>query len=374
MFILFPDERKRALPQALSGMTTMIASSLGPTVGGYITESLSWHWLFLINLVPGVICAYVVFTSIEIDRAKPELLRTMDLWGLFFLAMFLGGFEYTLDEGPRNDWFADRSVAICALITAVGGLMFFRRTLSIANPIVDLHVFRNRNFALTSLVSTVMGISMFTTIFLTPLFLGQVRAFSPLQIGEVMMVQGVSMFITAPFVVRLQLILDRRILMMTGVTLVALSSLMNSWLTSEWGFAQLLIPQAMRGSGLITCFIPMTNLALGTLTRDEMNNASGLYNVTRNNATHWQAITESTRLSRAPVREALAQYQTMVSPQLGHNSPAGAIALLARQAQQQALTMTYGDMYLMLAISTAVTMLLVPFIERPRFSTETLVE
>lgn len=387
MFLLFPDEKKRNLPQLLGGMATMLAPAIGPTFGGYITDSLSWRWLFLINFIPGIACAVIVWATLDVDRPKPEMLKKLDLWSVLFLALFLGGLEYTLDDGPRHDWFDDRSVLLCAIGALVGGSLFFWRSFRSDHPIIDLRAFRDRNFAVTSLVSAMLGVSIFTLVYITPVFLGQVRGYNPQQIGEVMMVQGLAMVLSAPLVMRMAMVLDPRVTIAIGLLLVAAGSWTNSLLTAEWGFAEFALSQGLRGAGLIFAFIPMTNLALGTLPRHELNNASALYTVTRNlggafglavvatlinqrNWTHWQALAESTRLSRPAVREALSGMGNMLAPQLGAGSKGGAIGMLAQQASQQALTMTYADMYFLLSISTALTVLLVPLIRKPQQGVE----
>lgn len=385
MFILFPDAKSRAMPQVLTGMLTMTASSLGPTIGGYVTDTLSWHWLFLLNVGPGLLCGTAVWTLLRIDRPQPELFKNFDLRGLLFMAMFLGGLEYTLDEGPRKDWFAEDSVAVCAVMTVVGGVLFFWRSFTAKHPIVDLRAFHDRNFAISSLVSTVLGIGMFTLIYLTPVFLGQVGGYNPLQIGEVMMIQGGTMFFSAPLVGRLNAKMDPRYVIAIGLALIAAGTYMNSFLTADWGIVEFALPQALRGAGFVFSFIPMTGLALGTLPPSEVHNASGLFNVTRNIGgalglavittlinrrtwLHWQQLAESTRLSREPVREALANMQGVLQPALGADSRGGSIGMLAQQVQAQAATLTYADMYLLLAWVVLASMLLLPLLQKPSAS------
>jgi DHA2 family multidrug resistance protein len=383
MFILFQDSKSRAIPQILTGMLTMTASSIGPTLGGYITDALSWHWLFLANVGPGLACVWGAWTLVDVDRPQPQMFKQLDLWGLLFMAVFLGGLEYSLDNGPRHDWFNDDSVAICATLALSCGLLFFWRSFTAAYPIVELRAFRDRNFAVTSLVSAMIGVTMFTLIYLTPVFLGEVSGYSPLQIGQVMMIQGCSMFLCAPVIGSLQARLEPRLVILIGLMLIAAGTFTNTLLTSDWGFAQFALPQALRGAGFVCSFIPLTGLALGTLPPSEVHNASGLFNVTRNLGgalglavintlinqrtwLHWQQLAESTRLSREPVRQALGRMRDALQPQLGAASQAGSYGMLAEQAQLQAATLTYADMYRLLAWSVVLTMLLVPLLHKPR--------
>jgi DHA2 family multidrug resistance protein len=157
-------------------------------------------------------------------------------------------------------------------------------------------------------------------------------------------------------------------------------------MTDQWGFAQFALPQALRGAGFIFSFIPITNLAIGTLPSSDVHNASGLFNVTRNiggaiglalvstlinHATwaNWQALAESTRLSREPVREALGSMSSALAPTMGDASHGGAIAMLARMVEQQAATITYNDMYQLLTWVVLLAMLAVPLLQRPRHGT-----
>jgi DHA2 family multidrug resistance protein len=382
MYRLFPTEKQRVLPQLIAGLTTMLAPAIGPTFGGWITDTMSWRWLFLINFVPGMACALIVWFTLDVDRPQPRLLQNLDLWSVLFLALFLGCTQYTLDEGPRHDWFDDDAVAITAVTAVLGGALFFWRVLRAELPLVDLRVFRNRNFAVTSGVSALLGVSIFTLNYLTPLFLAQVAGYNSQQIGTVMVVQGLSMILIAPAVIRIANRLDPRLVIAIGLTLVAIGSWTNAGLTADWGYSEFLLPQALRGTGLIFVFVPMTNLALGTLQPQELNNASALYAVTRNLGgavglamvttfinqrtwSHWQMLAEHLRWSQPVVRESLGAMSGALHAQLGQASEAGAIGWLAQQAARQVASMTYGDLYFLLAFSPLLSVLLVPLIRRP---------
>ncbi|MDR3417178.1 MAG: DHA2 family efflux MFS transporter permease subunit [Nevskia sp.] len=382
LFILFPEQQRRILPRVLLGMTTTLGSTLGPTLGGFITEFSSWHWLFLLNLAPGILCASTVWRHIDIDKPQPQMLKLTDFPGVLLMALFLGGMEYTLDTGPRKDWLSDDTVALTTAVAAVAGALFFWRTLTTEHPIVELRTMRNRNFAIGCLFAAVLGVSMYTLIYITPLFLGQVRGYNPVQIGEIMMVQGGSMFVAAPLAGRLSRVMEPRALVSVGIVLLSIGGLINVRLTADWGFWEFALLQVLRGFGNLFCMIPLTDLAMGTLGMREVKNASALYNVTRNLGgaiglalvstlmnhntwAHWQGLAESTRLSREPVREALSSLTRAFTPALGNSASGAAIGRLAQMAGQQAAVMAYSDMYRLLSWGVLTLLILVPLLAKP---------
>ncbi|MBA4286698.1 MAG: MFS transporter [Xanthomonadaceae bacterium] len=376
MFSMFPAE-KRVLPQVLFGLTATLAPSIGPTIGGWLTASLSWHWLFLVNVLPGLAVGYAVWNLVHIDRPQPELLKTIDLRGLAYMAVFLGCFEYTLDEGPRNDWFAQDSVAVCAVVATLGGLLFFHRMFTARHPIVNLRAFADRNFALGTMLAMAVGMGLYTLVYLTPLFLGQVRGYNSLQIGHVMIAQGAAMFLTAPLAGRLSKRISHKTMLGIGLVNVMIGAWLNSRLTADWSAFEFVVPQIFRGSGFLLCMFSMTNIALGTLPPGEVKNASGLFNVMRNiggalglalvntlinerSWLHWQMLDEAVRASHRPVQDMLAHGRAITG------SESGALSLLTQQMQQQVAVMTFGDMFALIAMLMASVLLLLPLIRPPQ--------
>src|ERR1700726_3513288 len=132
------------------GLVATLAPTIGPTVGGYITDVMSWHWLFFINVIPGVLITIGALALIDFDQPNFPLLRHFDWWGLIFMAGFLGGLEYVLEEGPQYEWLQDTSVAVCAAVCVVSAVAFFWRVLTVEEPIVDIRTFTDRNFAIAS--------------------------------------------------------------------------------------------------------------------------------------------------------------------------------------------------------------------------------
>ena len=175
--------RQLASVIAIISVILSLSSTLGPTLGGFLTDTFSWHWLFLVNIVPGLAVAAVVWVTIDIDKPDLSLLRDFDLTGMLLMAAFLGCLEYALHEGPRWDWLDDDTIRVAVFVSVVGGGLFFWRVLTYRQPIVDLRTFLNRNFAFGTFFTFTMGVGMYGTTYLVPLFLAQVRGYNPLQIG-----------------------------------------------------------------------------------------------------------------------------------------------------------------------------------------------
>jgi DHA2 family multidrug resistance protein len=280
-YTVFPRSKFHIVAPII-GLVATLAPTVGPTVGGFITDALSWHWLFFINVVPGIGITLGVLALVDFDEPHFELLDHFDWWGLGFMAGFLGALEYVLEEGPRNDWFGDTSIAIFAVVCVVSCVLFFWRVLTAREPIVDIRAFTDRNFALGSMFSFCIGIGLYGLTYLYPRYLAEVRGYSALMIGQTMFVSGVAMFCMAPIVGRLMTKVDLRYLIALGLVLFAMGTWQMTWITREFDFYELLVPQILRGMGMMLAMVPVNNIALGTLAPERLKNASGLFNLTRN--------------------------------------------------------------------------------------------
>ncbi len=198
------------------GLVATLAPTIGPTVGGYISHAFSWHWLFLVNVIPGILVATSRWFLIDFDKSDFSLMKKFDWWGLAGMAAFLGSLEYVLEEGPNHDWLQDQAVAICAVVMVVGLVVFIIRIATAEQPIVDLRAFSDVNFAFGSLFSFVLGIGLYGLTYLYPIYLGRIRGYDSLMIGEALFVSGLAMFATAPVSGFLSRKIDPRIMMMIG--------------------------------------------------------------------------------------------------------------------------------------------------------------
>jgi DHA2 family multidrug resistance protein len=379
-FTIFPAS-KRPIVSPLIGLIATLAPTIGPTIGGYLSHAFSWHWLFLINVVPGIGVSIAAWTLIDFDKPDHSLLKRFDWLGLASMAAFLGSLEYVLEEGTRLDWFQSHEIIFFTGLMLVGCVLFFWRALTRDDPLVDLYAFQNRNFAFGSLFSFTMGIGLYGLTYLYPVYLGRIRGYDALMIGETMFVTGLAMFLTAPIAGRLSAKLDPRIMMMIGFGGFALGTWLASFVTADWDFNELLVPQILRGCSLMLCMVPINNLALGTLPPQQLKNASGLYNLTRNlggavglalintflnsrTDLHIARLHEAVAAGRQVAEENLAML-TQRFADYGDAAESMALALMNQRAHKQALVMAFGDIFLALTFVFATLVVLALFMRKP---------
>jgi len=360
-----------------------LSSTLGPTIGGFLTDTLSWHWLFLVNIVPGIAVAVMVWWLIDIDKPDWSLLRYFDLCGLVLMALFLGCLEYALEEGPRWDWLADETILAAVVVSSVASVLFFWRVLTYHQPIVDLRTFTNRNFALGSFYTFVVGTGLYGATYLIPLYLAQVRGYSSLQIGETVVVTGLAQMAVSPFTTHIARNLDLRIMLACGMGLFAVTMYLTAGLTNQASFAELLVPQALRGVALMFCYLPANLIALGTLPPDKLKNAAGLYNLTRDLGGaiglallvtamndrlhfHWNRLIEDINPARPAVQHFLDMQMHRFDGLINGDPARAAIKLLADTVQREALVLTYNDVLMLLGVAFAFGLLLMPLVKNPR--------
>ena len=360
-----------------------ISGTMGPTIGGFLTDTFSWHWMFLVNIVPGLLVAAVVWLAIDIDQPDFSLLRGFDVTGLVLMATFLGCLEYALEEGPRWDWLDEKTIRAAVVISAIAGGLFFWRVLSYRQPIVDLRAFLYRNFALGAFYTFVMGIGMYGTTYLVPLFLAQVRGFSALQIGETVFVVGVAQLVLSPFNVYIARAMDLRLMLAIGLGLFAFSMYLTAGLTNQTGFWELAVPQAVRGVALMFCYVPANMIALGALPQDTMKNAAGLYNLMRDLGGaiglasigtvmnvrlhfHWNRLIEDINPARAGVQQFLDAQTNRFDSLIAGDPHRAAIKLLANLTQREALVLTSNDLLLLMGALFVFGLMLLPLVRRPQ--------
>jgi DHA2 family multidrug resistance protein len=373
--------QQRVIAAAVIGGISSLAPTLGPTIGGWITDNYSWHWLFFINLAPGLFVAIVVPILVRVDRPDLSLLRGADYAGMALMAIFLGCLEYTLEEGPRWDWFGDDTIRTTAAIAAIAGALFLWRSLAARAPVVDLRALKSRNFALGCFFSFVTGIGIFATIYLTPVFLARVRGFSALQIGLAVFSTGLFQVCAIPLYAFLARRVDLRWLMMAGLAGFTLSMWNFTPITHDWGGRELLPAQALRGFSQQFAVAPTVTLTLGGLGLERLKLASGLFNLMRNLggaigiAACGTLLNDRTNLHALRLAEHLNAGNTAMQSLLDHtgagaaggdvaHGSTAALKLLWSLVLREAQTQTFADIFFVLALCFAVTTVMVPLMRR----------
>ncbi|MGA0532478.1 DHA2 family efflux MFS transporter permease subunit [Hansschlegelia sp. KR7-227] len=380
-YTIFPKRLQPAI-MALVGLTVTLAPTVGPTVGGYLTELFSWHWLFLVNVIPGAAATLIAWALVDFDEPEPGLLKKLDYLALAAMAVFLGSLEYVLEEGARDDWFQDDAIRALSVASVLGAVLFFWRCFTVKEPLVDLRAYNNRNFAVGSLLTFVLGVGLYGLTYLYPVFLGRVRGYDSLQIGETVFVTGMFMFVTAPVVGVLSRKTDPRFLIGAGFLGFGLSCLDLTYITQDWAFGELFLPQALRGVSLMMCMVPINVVSLATLPPNKLKNASGLFNLMRNlggafglafintflndrQDLHMLRLRESVVWGRQVADERLASMTQSFAGRMGSDAELAAIKQMSQSVRQQGLVLAFGDLFWVLAILFASLVILVPLVRKP---------
>ncbi|HEY3638391.1 MAG TPA: DHA2 family efflux MFS transporter permease subunit [Rhizomicrobium sp.] len=280
VFLLFPH-RLQGIATTIAGVLAVLAPTVGPVVGGWITQTYSWHWLFLINVAPGFVSAVAAACLLPQDKAQLDRARTLDFVSIGCMALALAALEVALKEAPDRGWL---SPLVCGLlaVSVISGTAFVRRTLARPEPLVELRTLRDPAFAAGCLFSFILGIGLFGSVYMMPVFLAFVRGHDALEIGTTMLVTGIAQLATAPLAVALERRLDARLLTAAGFIIFAVGLEMSAFQTPQTDFAGMLWPQIVRGVAIMFCLLPPTRMALGHLPQAAVPDASGLFNLMRN--------------------------------------------------------------------------------------------
>ena len=379
VFLLFPV-RRQGLATMIAGLAAVLAPTIGPLAGGWLTQTFSWHWLFRINIAPGIVAALVAAFTLRGGIGDRREGRAVDVIALAALAAGLTAFEIGMKQAPTLGW---GSAEVIALLAGVGAcaLLFTLKTLRAQSPLIELRCFADRNFAIGCLLSFVFGIGLFGATYLLPFFLGLVRGYNALQIGEVMLVTGVAQLIAAPIAVSLEQRVDVRLLTAFGFVLFAAGLLLSARQTPDTGFNEMILPQILRGSAIMFCLLPPTRLALGQLSERLVADGSGVFNLMRNvGGAVGLALIDTTIFSRA------ATHATEIAARLRANDIATAVSIgIPRDAfidqigtppdpdtiemirplvEKAALVQAISDAWLLIGVLTALSLLLIPFVRR----------
>ncbi|MCC8369060.1 MAG: DHA2 family efflux MFS transporter permease subunit [Rickettsia endosymbiont of Oxypoda opaca] len=377
VFIIFPVSQRPAVT-ILIGLVVTVAPTLGPTLGGYITEVLSWHFMFLLNVIPGIFVCTVVFLYADFDKPNYNLLKNFDFIGIALMAITLGTLQYVLEEGNKKGWLEDTTILLLSIMVAIGFITLIIWELTFVNPILDLRTFLYKDFTFGCLYSFVMGIGLYGAVYILPLFLFTIAGYDTVQIGVTMMVTGAAQFLSAPLAGKMMGAgVDFRIMLIIGLGGFALGCHLNSFLTPDSRFAEFVLPQFVRGLSLMFCFIPTNNIALGNMPKERVGNASGLYNLTRNlggavglavistiltnyTKTFASYLGENISSTSAKAAEQLAFFSQLLDGKVSDPEKASYL-LLANQINANAFVIAINNIFNMIGLIFVMIMVLIPF-------------
>ncbi len=276
----FPVE-EQGTAMGLFGVGTVLAPAFGPTLGGWLTDTYSWPWVFYVNVPIGVACVLLVTRFVE---DPPYLVRSrgkIDFPGLALMTVGLGAFQLMLEKGQDKDWFQSSLIVWLAVIAAVGLAVFVWREIRVERPAVDLGLFRNVPFSSATALGGVLGMGLYGALFLLPLFLQQLLGYPAMKSGLALMPRSLAMAVVMPIGGLLYNRVGPRALVGTGLAISAFSFWDLAHLTSDTGIWDILLPQVWQGVGFSLLFVALSTAALSSIPKAKMTAASGLYNVVR---------------------------------------------------------------------------------------------
>jgi DHA2 family multidrug resistance protein len=344
----FPP-RDRGKAMGFWGLGIVVAPILGPVVGGWLTDSYSWRWVFYINIPVGI--ASLVMTRLFIFD-PPYIQRKserIDYWGIGLLAVGIGALQILLDKGQEEDWFASPAMRALAVAAAFGLVAFVIRELRAEHPVVDLRVFRVRTYATGVFLMTVLGFVLYGSLVLLPIFLQTLLGYPSLQAGIAMAPRGIGSFIAMPIVGAILMRVGPRKLLATGLVGGACTLFWFGQLNLQTGYWDVFWPQFIQGLSLGLLFVPLTTISMDPIPREEMGNATSLFNLMRNIGGSFGIATSTMLLYRDGQAHTsmLAAHVTPYDPQARALLQGLRASLLARGADlftatEQARAMAFG--------------------------------
>jgi MFS transporter, DHA2 family, multidrug resistance protein len=273
---------KHAIGFSLFGLTAMFAPSIGPSIGGWLTDNWGWQWNFYLNLLFGPFLVAAVWYGFPAVPTRWEKLREVDGWGIGLMAIGLGALTTLLEEGTRDDWFGSAFITRLAVVAAVALPLFVLWQLRARKPVTDLRLFAARNFGLGSIINLVLGASLYGSIFLLPLYLGSVQGYGAADIGSTLIWGGLPQLVIIPFLPWFMKRVDTRWLIAYGLVMFGVSCLLNTSMSADFAHDQLRWSLIVRALGQPFILIPVSALATTGLPPSKAAGASGLFNMLRN--------------------------------------------------------------------------------------------
>jgi MFS transporter, DHA2 family, multidrug resistance protein len=383
LFESFPTE-EAGTAMALFGLGVMVGPTIGPTLGGWLTDNYGWPWIFYVNIPVGILASVMIAGYVH-DPAYQKKPRRIDYTGIGLLAISVGALQYVLEHGEREDWFASHFILALTVIGLVGGVALVWRELTVDHPVVDFRVLRHRQMWVGTVLGVVMGIGLYAMSFTLPVFLQGNLHMTAEQTGLVLLPGAIATAISMAVVGRLTNRIDPRLLIAAGALIFATAAWKLSLMTAESGSTDFFWPLILRGAGLGLMFVPLTTITLAELAPQELAQGTGLYNFFRqlggsfgiagistllirytaqNRATLVQHVSASDPTSMARL-QALTRGMVARGADLW-TAKSRALELMDRQLMGQASVLAYGRIYVLSAIIILVLIPLLLLVRRTR--------
>jgi DHA2 family multidrug resistance protein len=373
---------KQPIGLALFAISATFAPAIGPTIGGYLTENYGWQYIFYVNLIPGAIMLATLWPSLKPAPMRLALLRQGDWPGIATLAIGLAALQTVLEEGNKDDWFGSPFIVRLAVLATVSLALFFWIEFTTPRPLLNLRLLKRRNFGLGSLANVILGMALYGSVYLLPVYLSQTQGYNAEQVGMVLAWTGLPQLVLIPFVPSLMKRIDTRLLVAAGFALFALSCFMNLGISPDYAGPQLLAPNLVRAVGQALVLTPLSALATGGIERENAGSASAMFNMMRNlggsigiaaletfvtkrEQFHSNVISAQVSLLDAATRDRIAALQSYFLS-TGVSDPAAAwhaaVVAIGRTVQAQSYLLAYSDAFflmgsaLLLAFATAFAM------------------
>ncbi len=350
---------------AIFALSVTFAPAIGPTIGGYLTETYGWRTIFFVNVLPTAAMVGALYATLERAPMQLKLLKEGDWPGIFTMAIGLSALQTVLEEGNKDDWFASPFILKLAVVAAISLALFIWIELTVDKPLIRLRLLTGRNFAFGVVAMTMVGFALFGSVYILPAYLGQAQGYNSEQIGSVLAWTGLPQLILIPLIPKLMQRFDTRYVAITGLLIFAYSCFMNTAMSPDYAGDQLWIPNIVRAVGQAMVLTPLTSVMTGEIAPQDAAAASGISNMLRNlggaigtavlativtkrEQFHSNIIGQSVTLGREEVRNRIAQ---MTSYFMAHGMPdpasarQQAIIALGKAVKRQALVMGYSDTF-----------------------------
>jgi DHA2 family multidrug resistance protein len=376
---------KQPIGLALFALSATVAPAIGPAIGGYLTENWGWQYVFYVNLVPGILMLGMLWAALDRAPMNLKLLKEGDWAGIVTMAIGLGALQTVLEEGNKDDWFGSTFITRLSVIAAASLVAFLVIELTSSKPLLNLRLLLARNFGFATLASFMLGVALYGTGFILPVFLARTQGYNAEQIGLVIAWTGLPQLLLIPLVPRLLRRVDARVVLGIGFALFAASNFLNTAMTADYGADQLFWPNIVRALGQALVFVPLTSIATAGLAPAEIGSASGLFNVMRNLggavgiALLQTVLTKREQFHSNVLTNAVSSFQeatgaridTLVRYFLEHgvtdlaSAKHQAIVTIGRTIRAQAYVMAFSDTFFLLGGALVIAMIATLLLKKP---------